>query len=199
MSHTFVDTMMEALKSGEMVSPVEQLVGMRLVEHGRGEATYELAVTESHSNPMGMVQGGIASVMADAAMAMSTTTLTNDEMRVSAVTTVDLFSRFIRPVKANKVEVLRAEARVLRAGRQLVWAECDLYADGDLVGKFNATGIKVSFEQKEGVRPSDCSARRTDAERCRAPRHRRPAPARPSAPDPATVATRSTPDRTRLR
>lgn len=150
MSHTFVDKIMESLKSGELVSPVEQLVGMRLVGHGRGEASYELAVTENHANPMGMVQGGIASIMADAAMAMATTTtLTNDEMRVIAVTTVDLFSRFIRPVKASKVEMLRADARVLRAGRQLVWAECDLMADGDLVGKFNATGIKVSFEQKE--------------------------------------------------
>jgi len=150
MSHTFVDKMMDALKGGELVSPVERLVGMRLVEHGRGEATYELEVKEDHANPMGMVQGGIASVMADAAMAMATTTtLTNDEMRTTAVTTVDLFSRFMRPVKASKTGTLRAEARVLRGGRQLVWAECDLYADGELVGKFNATGIRVSFEQKD--------------------------------------------------
>jgi uncharacterized protein (TIGR00369 family) len=150
MSHTFVDGMMDSLKSGEIVSPVEKLVGMRLVEHGRGEATYELEVRPEHANPMGMVQGGIASIMADAAMAMATTTtLTNDEMRSSAITTVDLFSRFIRPIKASKVQKLRAEARVLRAGRQLVWAECDLLADGEVAGKFNATGIRVSFEQKE--------------------------------------------------
>ncbi|MBA3280739.1 MAG: PaaI family thioesterase [Acidimicrobiia bacterium] len=150
MSHTYVDKMMDALKSGELASPVEKLVGMGLVEHGRGEATYQLDVRPEHANPMGMVQGGIASIMADAAMAMAmTTTLTNDEMRNSAVTTVDLFSRFIRPVKASKVKLLRAEARVLRGGRQLVWAECDLSADGELVGKFNATGIRVAFEQKD--------------------------------------------------
>jgi uncharacterized protein (TIGR00369 family) len=150
MSHTFVDGMMDSLKSGEIVSPVEKLVGMRLVEHGRGEAVYELQVRPEHANPMGMVQGGIASIMADAAMAMATTTtLTNDEMRASAITTVDLFSRFIRPIKASKVRVLRAEARVLRGGRQLVWAECDLLADGEVAGKFNATGIRVSFEQKD--------------------------------------------------
>lgn len=150
MSHTFVDKTMNALKSGELVSPVEKLVGMQLVAHDRGEATYELEVRPDHANPMGMVQGGIASIMADAAMAMAmTTTLTNDEMRNSAVTTVDLFSRFIRPVKASKVNLLRAEARVLRGGRQLVWAECDLSADNELVGKFNATGIRVSFEQKD--------------------------------------------------
>lgn len=150
MSHTFVDKLMDSLASGELVSPVEKLVGMRLVDHDRGSATYELEVRPDHANPMGMVQGGIASIMADAAMAMATTTtLTNDEMRSSAITTVDLFSRFIRPIKAKKVKTLRAEARVLRSGRQLVWAECDLLADGECVGKFNATGIRVSFEQQD--------------------------------------------------
>jgi len=142
--------MMDALESGELASPVETLVGMHMVDHGRGEATYELEVRPEHANPMGIVQGGIVTAMADAAMAMATTTtLTNDEMRTSAITTVDLFSRFMRPVKATKVKVLRAEARVLRAGRQLVWAECDLTGDGDTVGKFNATGMRVSFEQKD--------------------------------------------------
>jgi acyl-coenzyme A thioesterase PaaI-like protein len=72
-------------------------------------------------------------------------------MRTSAITTVDLFSRFMRPVNASKVKVLRAEARVVRAGRQLVWAECDLTGDGEKVGKFNATGIRVAFEQKENT------------------------------------------------
>jgi acyl-coenzyme A thioesterase PaaI-like protein len=73
MSHTFVDKMMDALQSGELASPVETLVGMHMVEHGRGEATYELEVRPEHANPMGIVQGGIATVMADAAMAMATT------------------------------------------------------------------------------------------------------------------------------
>ena len=159
MSHTYVDKMMEAMKTGALESPVEKLVGMRLVDYGRGEATYELPVRMDHANPMGMVQGGIASILADAAMAMATTTmLTNDDMRVSAVTTADLFSRFLKPVSAKKIKVLRAEARVIKSGRLLMWAECSLQADGDCVGMFNATGIRVTFDQKDSAMTNTGSA-----------------------------------------
>lgn len=150
MSHTFIDKIMEKMKSGELISPVEQLVGMRVCDFGRGTTVYELPVKPEHANPMGVVQGGIASILADAAMAMAaTTTMTNDQMRTEAITTVDLFSRFMRPVKAEKVKVLRAEARVVRSGRFIVWLECDLLADGEVVAKFSATGSRVSFDQKD--------------------------------------------------
>jgi uncharacterized protein (TIGR00369 family) len=155
MSHTFVDKMMEALKSGDLESPVERLIGMRLVEFDRGRAIYELPVRPEHANPMGMVQGGIAAIMADAAMAMATTTmLTNDEMRISAVTTADLFARFLKPISAKKVKTLRAEAVVVKSGRLLMWAECDLEADGSCAGKFTATGVRVSFDQKDSAMTS---------------------------------------------
>jgi uncharacterized protein (TIGR00369 family) len=150
MSHTYVDKMMEKMKTGDLISPVEQLVGMRVCDFGRGYTVYELEVRPEHANPMGMVQGGIASILADAAMAMAaTTTMTNDQMRVEAITTVDLYSRFMRPVNAKKVEKLRAEARVIRTGKFIVWLECDLTADGETVAKFSATGSRVSFDQKD--------------------------------------------------
>lgn len=152
MSHTFVDKVMEALRTGAVTSPVEQLVGMKLTEFGRGQASYELPVRMEHANPMGMVQGGIATILADAAMAMAmTTTMTNDEMRREAITTIDLFSRFLRPINARKVRLLRADARVVRTGRHIVWAECDLMSDGEMVGRFAATGSRVPFDQKDSA------------------------------------------------
>jgi len=150
MSYSFVDRMMESIRTGDLKSPVEQLVGMKLIEFGRGQTTYELAVRPEHSNPIGIVQGGVATVLADAAMAMAmATTLTNDEIRREAITTVDLFSRFMRPISARKVSVLRAEARVIKAGQHIIWAECDVTADGDCIGRFNATGSRVPFAQKD--------------------------------------------------
>ena len=167
MSHTFVDKVMAALRDGELESPVEKLIGMRLVDFGRGYAAYELPVTLEHANPMGMMQGGIATILADAAMAMATTTtLTNDEMRTQAITTVDLYSRFLRPINARKVEALRAEARVVRTGRHIVWTECDLLADGECAGKFSATGSRVPFDQKDSaMTPTGAAAAATDAAR----------------------------------
>lgn len=147
MSHEFIDQMMEKSKAGELRSPISELLDMNLVEFGRGEAVYEMTAREELGNPLGVIQGGVATALADAAMAAATTTiLDDDEIQKSAITTIDIFARFIRPVNAKKVDRLRAEARVVRAGGRLVWAEADVFADGEVVGKFASTGIRVAFD-----------------------------------------------------
>jgi len=152
MSHTFVDEMMEKTKAGQLRSPVSETMDMHLVEFGRGEAVYEMAAREELGNPLGVIQGGVATALADAAMAAATTTILDDEeIQKSAITTIDIFARFIRPVNANKVDRLRAEARVVRAGGRLVWTEAELLADGEVVGKFAATGIRVAFDAQAYV------------------------------------------------
>src|SRR5881296_4139635 len=135
-SYEFVDSVMEKNQSGELRSPVSQHLGMSLVEFGRGEAVYEMPVREELSNPLGVIQGGVATALADAAMAAATTTtLSDEEIQREAITTVDIFARLIRPVNAAKVERLRAEAKVVRAGGRLVWTEAEVLADGKITGK----------------------------------------------------------------
>jgi uncharacterized protein (TIGR00369 family) len=152
MSHAFVDEMMEKNKTGELRSPVSETLDMRLVEFSRGEAVYEMAAREELGNPLGVIQGGVATALADAAMAAATTTILDDEEIVkSAITTIDIFARFIRPVNAKKVDRLRAEAKVVRAGGRLVWAEAEVLADGEVVGKFASTGIRVAFDPQSYI------------------------------------------------
>jgi uncharacterized protein (TIGR00369 family) len=147
MGHDFVDRMLEQSKSGELRSPVSETLEMQLVEFSRGAAVYEMEAREALGNPLGVIQGGVATALADAAMAAATTTiLTDEEIQKTAITTIDIFARFIRPVNAKKVERLRAEAKVVRAGGRLVWAEADVLADGEVVGKFASTGIRVEFD-----------------------------------------------------
>ena len=147
MTHAFVDEMPEKTRAGELRSPVSSTLGMSLVAFGRGEATYEMPAEAELGNPLGVIQGGVVTALADAAMAAATTSVLDDEeIQGSAITTVDIFARFIRPVNAEKVGTLRAEARVIRAGGRLVWAEADVLADGEMVGKFASTGIRVAFD-----------------------------------------------------
>jgi uncharacterized protein (TIGR00369 family) len=147
MSHSFVDQMLDKTRAGELRSPVSSTLGMQLVAFGRGEATYEMAAAAELGNPLGVIQGGVVTALADAAMAAATTSVLDDEeIKSNAITTVDIFARFIRPVNAKKIGTLRAEARVVRAGGRLVWAEADVLADGDVVGKFASTGIRVTFD-----------------------------------------------------
>ena len=135
MSHAFVDQMMERNRAGELRSPVSETLDMHLVEFGRGEAVYEMPARADLGNPLGVIQGGVATALADAAMAAATTTILSDEeIQREAITTIDIFARFIRPVNAKKVDRLRAEAEVVRAGGRLVWAEADVLADGEVVG-----------------------------------------------------------------
>ena len=147
MGHTFVDQMMERNRAGELRSPVSETLDMHLVAFGRGEAVYEMPARTELGNPLGVIQGGVATALADAAMAAATTTILDDEsIQKSAITTIDIFARFIRPVHVAKIDRLRAEARVVRAGGRLVWAEAEVLADGEPVGKFAATGIRVAFD-----------------------------------------------------
>jgi uncharacterized protein (TIGR00369 family) len=147
MGHGFVDQMLDKTRCGELRSPVSSTLGMNLVAFDRGEATYEMEARAELGNPLGVIQGGIVTALADAAMAAATTSVLEDEeIQKSAITTVDIFARFIRPVNSNRVDILRAEARVVRAGGRLVWAEADVLADGEMVGKFASTGIRVSFD-----------------------------------------------------
>jgi uncharacterized protein (TIGR00369 family) len=147
MSHSFVDQMLDKTRAGELRSPVSSTLGMQLVAFGRGEATYEMAAAAELGNPLGVIQGGVVTALADAAMAAATTSVLDDEeIKTNAITTVDIFARFIRPVTAKKIDTLRAEARVVRAGGRLVWAEAEVLADGDMVGKFASTGIRVTFD-----------------------------------------------------
>jgi uncharacterized protein (TIGR00369 family) len=152
MGYEFVDRMMELNRTGELRSPVSKTLDMHLVEFARGEAVYEMPAREQLGNPLGVIQGGVATALADAAMAAATTTiLTDEEIQKSAITTIDIFARFIRPVNAKKVERLRAEAKVVRAGGRLVWTEADVLADGEVVGKFASTGIRVAFNPQSYI------------------------------------------------
>jgi uncharacterized protein (TIGR00369 family) len=157
-SYAVVDQMMEQNKTGELRSPVSQTLEMQLVEFARGEAVYEMPAQEQLANPLGVIQGGVATALADAAMAAATTTiLADEEIQNSAITTIDIFARFIRPVNAKKVERLRAEAKVVRAGGRLVWTEADVLADGQVVGKFASTGIRVGFDPQAYISGQDGS------------------------------------------
>src|ERR1700755_1699220 len=146
MSRDFVDEMLPKTKAGELRSPVSETLGMQLVEFERGGATYEMDASEALGNPLGVIQGGVATALADAAMAAATTTILDAaETRKSAITPIDIFARFIRRVNAKKIGRLRAEARVVRAGGRLVWAEADVLGGGRVGGKVASTGLRGAF------------------------------------------------------
>jgi uncharacterized protein (TIGR00369 family) len=118
--------------------PVSRLIGLvgRAIEPGH--AVFELDADERHHNPMGTLHGGITCDLADAAMGFAyAATLGDGEL----FTTVELKVNFFRPVRKAR---LRAEARVVWAGRNVGYVECDVTdQDGKLVARVASTCMKL--------------------------------------------------------
>ncbi|MEL7108373.1 MAG: PaaI family thioesterase [Pseudomonadota bacterium] len=73
------------------------------------------------TNPAGYIQGGYLSAMLDDAIGMLATVKTGTRAFPS---TIDLHTTFLRPVRVGAIEVA---ARLRNIGRQVIFAEADLY------------------------------------------------------------------------
>ena len=137
--------MMEPTRLGQLRSPVSETLDMHLVEFGRGEAVYEMAAREELGNPLGVIQGGVATALADAALAAAPTPILDDEE-------IPKSAWMSSPPSTYWSQMRRPPPKTVRAGGRLVWAEAELLADGEVVGKFAATGIRVAFDPQAYVR-----------------------------------------------
>ena len=120
---SLVDTseVRSAKQQGKFPPPIAELLGFTLHSAGAGRATIELNADERHANPMGTLHGGVLCDIADAAMGIAySTTLAPHQ----SFTTVELKINFLRPVWKAR---LRAEARVVHAGKVVGLVECDVF------------------------------------------------------------------------
>lgn len=125
----------ERIVRGESAGPpVASLVGFTMIHVEPGRAVMELEASERHHNPMGTVHGGVICDVADAAMGMAyASTLAEGE----TFTTVELKVNFLKQVRQG---TLRAEGRVVHAGRTLGLVECDVRdEEGRLVARASST------------------------------------------------------------
>jgi uncharacterized protein (TIGR00369 family) len=125
--------------------PIGRLLGFVLKAIEPGRAVFEMEVDERHHNPMGTLHGGVYCDLADAAMGYAyAATLKEGE----TFTTVELKINFFRPVIRGK---LTAEARVVRAGANLGYVECDV-KDGE--GKLAARAASTCMKLRETRPPA---------------------------------------------
>jgi uncharacterized protein (TIGR00369 family) len=125
--------------------PVAQLVGFRLIAVEPGYAKVELHAGPQHANPMGTLHGGILCDVADAAMGIAyASNLADGE----SFTTLELKINFLKPVWNAK---LTAEGRVVKDGRTVGMAECDIFdQDGKLVARASSTCMTLRGSEAQG-------------------------------------------------
>jgi uncharacterized protein (TIGR00369 family) len=140
-----VARLVDRLKVGEVRAPVSELVGFRLLSVENGKAVFELEAGPQHANPMGTLHGGVLCDVADAAMGIAyASTLAEGE----TFTTLELKINFLRPFRTG---TLTATARVVKAGRTIGLAECDVTdTDGRLIARAMSTCMTLRGESSEG-------------------------------------------------
>ena len=104
----------------------------------RGRVVLELIAGPQHRHGGGVVQGGVITQIADAAMGMSLATLQEDGIWN---TTIELKINFIRPVVSGKI---RAVGRVVEMRQTLLFSEADVLDEKDrLVARASSTCMPV--------------------------------------------------------
>jgi uncharacterized protein (TIGR00369 family) len=117
-------------------TPITRFMNFSLELVERGHAVFGMLPNEDLYNLIGSVHGGIITTLLDTALgAVAQSLLPAGQV----ATTIDLHTRFHRPVTAQVPKVF-ADARVVHAGRRTISAEAKL-VDGN--GRLYATGTSA--------------------------------------------------------
>ena len=101
---------------------------VEMVEKGR--AIFLLDVRAHHKQIHGVVHGGILAALADTTAAIAAYTAVP---RGTEIATVELKINYLEPVPGGRI---KADARVLRAGRNFVVTECEIFNEnGSMAAK----------------------------------------------------------------
>jgi len=140
-----VARLVDRIHVGEVNAPVAELIGFRLTAVEPGRAVFELDAGPQHANPMGTLHGGVLCDIADAAMGIAYASTLGDG---ESFTTLELKINFLRPFRTGR---LTATARMVKAGRTIGLAECDVTdTEGRLIARAMSTCMTLRGGSSEG-------------------------------------------------
>jgi uncharacterized protein (TIGR00369 family) len=111
-------------------SKSSELLGFDVESVHDGRAIFRLDVRPRHKQIHGVVHGGILAALADTAAAIAAYTAVPRGVELA---TLELKINYLEPVPGGTV---KADARVLRAGRNFIVTECEIFNEsGSLAAK----------------------------------------------------------------
>jgi len=111
-------------------SKSSELLGFDVESVQEGRAIFRLDVRPRHKQIHGVVHGGILAALADTAAAIAAYTVVPRGVEIA---TLELKINYMEPVPGGRV---KADARVLRKGRNFIVTECEIFnEDGSLAAK----------------------------------------------------------------
>jgi uncharacterized protein (TIGR00369 family) len=137
-----------AMKRGEIPPPpIMATLGFELVDAEECRAVFECEPGEHLYNPIGSVHGGFAATLLDSATGCAVQTTLAPGV---GYTTLDLHVTYVRAITRDTGRI-RAEGRVLHAGRRVATAEGRLIDSGDRL-LAHATASCVILQPEPGDR-----------------------------------------------
>ena len=111
-------------------SKATELLGFDVESVHDGRAIFRLDVRPKHKQIHGVVHGGILAALADTTAAIAAYTVIP---RGRELATLELKINYLEPVPGGRV---KADARVLRSGRNFIVTECEIFNEtGALAAK----------------------------------------------------------------
>jgi len=123
-------------------SESSELLGFVVESVHDGRAIFRLDVRPRHKQIHGVVHGGILAALADTTAAIAAYTVI---LRGVEIATLELKINYLEPVPGGRV---KADARVLRKGRNFIVTECEIFNEtGSMAAKalltFSAAGANT--------------------------------------------------------
>ncbi len=121
-----------------------QLLELELQHIGPGYVELIVKSDVKHTNPLGLIHGGLIMSLADAAMANAIRSLGINGL------TVDCSVALLKSV--HKGDIITARGKVIKAGKNIIFAEASVYVDDQLIANSKGTFFKngdIDYKQQE--------------------------------------------------
>ena len=149
--------MEEYLRTTFYEMPLHRLLGLRFLESEAGRVVVEMPVRQEAFNGSGNLHGGAIATLVDVAAGSCAARASGFDAATQSLVTADLHVRYLgRP----KGDVVRADARLVRAGRMLIVVEVRVLDPDDnviAVADFSSMVVGRREPLREGT-ASDPSA-----------------------------------------
>jgi len=110
---------------GRDANPFFCLMGIDIVSYEAGKAVLSMGIRPDMHNGVGWLQGGILVALADEAIALALYTLLTEH---EGIATISESTSFVKGVQEG---VIVAEAKVIKKGRRVAFAEAEVFLSND--------------------------------------------------------------------
>ena len=133
------DTLLEKVRERFLHNHFPSLVGIEIDSIDNGRAQLSIEVQEKHLQLQNIMHGGAIATLVDTAVAIAIIGASKPGARF---TTIEMKINYLSPIKEGRVT---ANAHLIRDGRTIVVAECDVVAsDGKLAARGLVTYMRLN-------------------------------------------------------